>query len=108
MKEPTVFYLAGFPATAERQRKAGILRYVPQPGARKVPCDRCAQPTWIGPTQSEQKRAHPEMEFLCLNCIAPIIKAAGGDVDVRNCGGESASIFLRGGQAFLPKPPKGN
>jgi hypothetical protein len=105
--------LVGMPVNEESLRKAGVLKYVPSLGAILAPCDRCAQPTWLGPKQREIKRARPEIEFICANCCAADVKTAqvadpNVEVTVQNCGGKSGSYFLTDGTAILPTPPKQN
>jgi hypothetical protein len=104
--------LVGMPVSAESLRKVGVLKYVHSLGAVPAPCDRCAQPTWIGPRQRELKRTRPELEFICANCLGADFKASGittqDEVVVQSCGGNSGSYFMADGTAILPKPSPAN
>ena len=104
--------LVGMPVSAESLRKVGVLKYVHSLGAVPAPCDRCAQPTWIGPRQRQLKRTRPELKFVCANCVAVEFKvgclARPEDFTVQSCGGNSGSYFMADGTAILPKPSPAN
>ena len=104
--------LVGMPVNEKSLHKIGILKYVPSLGAIPVPCDRCAQPAWIGLKQQARKRAQVKIEFICANCLAADLKAAHitdpAEVTVQSCGGKSGTIFMATGAAFLPTPSKEN
>lgn len=66
------FLLLGPPADAVRQKTIGIAGYLPPAGAKKLPCDSCTTPTWIGPRQQAARQANglENCEVLCFGCAA--------------------------------------
>lgn len=90
------FVITGPPESRKKQRKLGILNYIPPPGAIKLICHRCGIKVWIGPKQQEAiKRS--KHEVVCTGCMIEMVKENGGGMpDIQNLGGIGGSYLLDG------------
>ena len=51
-------------------RARGGIRYVAKPEYSTANCESCKAQIWIGPSQVEYKKEHPDARVLCMGCVA--------------------------------------
>jgi hypothetical protein len=93
--------LPGPPVSRAKQRKLGIVRFVPGLGYSKLPCAKCGKHVWIGPHQAEWLAQHPECSIVCFCCV----RIQAGDV-LTNLNGRGPGYYFSDGAYAGPTEGK--
>lgn len=68
-QSPQEFILVGPPVSRSKQRQFGIVAYKAPIGAEKIPCSRCGNHLWLGPTQLQFLREHIPALAIHIYCF---------------------------------------
>ena len=93
--------LLGPPESRNKQRKCGIVNYIPPVGASKGICTFCEDKVWLGPKQMELKDRHPDAVAVCFPCAVSHGLYAPGNVAV-SLGGQGGGYDMASGHSFHP------
>lgn len=89
--------LPGPPVSRAKQRKLGIVRFVPSIGYLKIPCATCGKDAWLGPQQLEFLAEHPKSRVVCFACV----RIQAGDV-LTNLNGRAPGYYFSDGSYAGP------
>jgi hypothetical protein len=101
--QPRLLILIGPPVSRHKQRKLGILKFVPGLGYGKRRCSCCGKHLWVGPTQLKALEAAPDTQMVCTACLGPFKAGVKeGTVAMTDLGGRGPGYYTTNGKYFGP------